>query len=196
MELRNLTTFTKIAQTKNFTKAAAQLGYSQSAISSQIQQLEKELGVPVFDRIGKTVSLTQAGEILYQYANAMLTLEQNAIDSIRNQVTLAGELRIAIEESLSISFLPDILHHYRSQYPNVDLIVTAADSRQMFHMLKENEIDMIYTLDRINTQPGLIVPRYLEEPILFIAPVSHSFSIKQPSCRLHPNLPWPTSPVH
>ena len=62
MELRILNTFLKVAQLQSFSKAADSLGYSQSAITVQVQQLENELGVRLFDRIGKKVSLTSAGE--------------------------------------------------------------------------------------------------------------------------------------
>ena len=61
MELRLLTTFLKVAQLQSFSKAAESLGYSQSAVTVQVQQLENELGVRLFDRIGKTVSITHYG---------------------------------------------------------------------------------------------------------------------------------------
>ena len=62
MEIRNILTFLKVAGTQNFSKAAEQLGYSQSAVTIQIQQLEKELGTQLFERIGKRVYLTEKGQ--------------------------------------------------------------------------------------------------------------------------------------
>ena len=62
MELRNINTFLHIAELHSFSRTARQLGYSQSAVSSQIAQLEAELGAPLFDRVGKTVRLTDAGQ--------------------------------------------------------------------------------------------------------------------------------------
>ncbi len=175
MELRNLTTFVDLANSRNFTKTALSLGYSQSAVTAQIKQIERELGAPVFDRLGKTISLTSAGKILYDYATRMLTLEQEAIYAIQKKSEMTGELRMAIEESLAISFLPDILHYYRSRHPEVDLIVKAADSKTMFQLLKENELDLIYTLDNLYDRPELVRPRELAEPIYFIAPAQHPF---------------------
>lgn len=64
MEIRNLATFVRIAQLHNFSKAAEQLGYSQSAVTMQIKQLEEELNVRLFERIGKHIRLTQAGDRL------------------------------------------------------------------------------------------------------------------------------------
>ena len=68
MEIRNLTTFVRIAEIRNFSKVAEELGYSQSAVTMQIKQLEEELNVRVFERIGKRVKLTAAGERLLPYA--------------------------------------------------------------------------------------------------------------------------------
>ena len=65
MEIRNLITFIRIAEVRNFSKAAEQLGYSQSAVTMQIKQLEKELHAQLFERIGRHVKLTQAGERIY-----------------------------------------------------------------------------------------------------------------------------------
>lgn len=178
MELRTLTTFVDLANSRNFTKTAASLGYSQSAVTAQIKQLERELGSPVFDRLGKTITLTSAGRILYQYATRMLTLEQEAVYAIQEKSVMTGELKMAIEESLAISFLPDILHYYRSRHPEVDLIVKAADSKTMFQLLKENELDLIYTLDILYDRPELVRPRELAEPIYFIAPADHPLAAK------------------
>ena len=72
MELRNINTFLHIAELHSFSRTARQLGYSQSAVSSQIAQLEAELGAPLFDRVGKTVRLTGAGETFLGYARTLL----------------------------------------------------------------------------------------------------------------------------
>jgi len=178
MELKNLSTFLKVCETRNFTKAAQSLGYSQSAVTAQIQQLEKELNVPVFDRMGKSITLTESGKTLYDYARQMLTLEQQALSEIGDQSKISGELRMAIAESLAISFLPEILHFFRLMHPDVDLIVKAVDHRSMVSLLKNNEIDLIYTLDYLLDNPELIRPRELKEPILFIAPSNHPLTMQ------------------
>ena len=173
MELRNLQTFIKVSDTRSFTKAATALGYTQSAVTFQIRAIEKELGVPVFDRIGKSVSLTQAGIRLYGYASEIMRLEEAAINEIKDNPNMEGELRMAIEESLAISFLPDILHYYRSKHPEVDLIVHAAETNEMLKMLRDNKVDLVYTLDENDEVQGAVRPRYLPEPIIFIAPSNH-----------------------
>ena len=72
MELRTVNTFLHIAELHSFSRTARQLGYSQSAVSSQIAQLEAELGTPLFDRVGKTVRLTDAGQPIIGYARTLL----------------------------------------------------------------------------------------------------------------------------
>ncbi|MCR4955476.1 MAG: LysR family transcriptional regulator [Lachnospiraceae bacterium] len=179
MELRNLRTFLEVADSGNFTKTAASLGYSQSAVTAQIKQLEGELGVPVFDRLGKSISLTEAGRTLYSYAQQMMSIENEALTTIKNTDAMTGELRMAIDESLATSFLPDILNHYREQYPDVDLIVRVAGFNTMQNLIKDNVIDIIYTLDRLDIKSELERPRVLEEPIYFIAPSDHPLSQKE-----------------
>ncbi len=78
MELRNINTFLHIAELHSFSSAARELGYSQSAVSAQISQLETELGTPLFDRVGKTVRLTDAGQTFQSYARTLLITAQQA----------------------------------------------------------------------------------------------------------------------
>ena len=85
---------------------------------------------------------------------------------------------MGIEESLAISFLPDILYYYRFLHPDVDLIVKVTDFRNMLSALRENEIDLIYTLDKLYEKPDLARPRELAEPIHFICASSHPLASK------------------
>ena len=83
MENRNVATFIKVVEMNNFTRAAESLGYSQAAVTAQIKQLEHELGAPLFDRIGKRINLTRAGETFLPYAFRLLKAEDEAVASIR-----------------------------------------------------------------------------------------------------------------
>ena len=85
MEIRNLNTFLQVVSIKNFTQAAKILGYSQSNVSAQIQQLEREVGAPLFNRIGRQVTLTQHGEELIPYAQKIVAtalLMENFLKSL------------------------------------------------------------------------------------------------------------------
>ena len=87
MELRNINTFLHIAELHSFSRTARQLGYSQSAVSSQIAQLEAELGAPLFDRVGKTVRLTDAGQTFLGYARTLLATAQQAQAALQPPVS-------------------------------------------------------------------------------------------------------------
>ena len=78
MELRTLATFIRVAQLRSFSQAARETGYSQSAVSTQIGQLERELGTPLFDRVGRTVSLTQQGQIFLEHAQNLVRMSETA----------------------------------------------------------------------------------------------------------------------
>ena len=100
MELRNINTFLHIAELHSFSRTARQLGYSQSAVSSQIAQLEAELGAPLFDRVGKTVRLTGAGETFLGYARTLLATVEQAQAALQLPQQISGRLRIALADSV------------------------------------------------------------------------------------------------
>ena len=109
MELRNINTFLHIAELRSFSRTARQLGYSQSAVSSQIAQLEAELGAPLFDRVGKTVRLTDAGQTFLGYARTLLVTAQQAQAALQPTRQISGSLRIALADSVCSTFLPGLL---------------------------------------------------------------------------------------
>ena len=100
MEIRQLVTFIRASQFQSFSKAAESLGYSQSAVTVQIRALEDELGVRLFDRLGKRVVLTGQGENFLQNAKRILDEVYNAQQSIKNNGELTGTLHIGTLESL------------------------------------------------------------------------------------------------
>ena len=129
MELRNINTFLHVAELHSFSRAARDLGYSQSAVSSQIALLEDELGVPLFDRVGKTVCLTDAGQVFLRYARTLLTTAQQAKAALQPTPEARGSLRVAIADSLCSALMPGLLMifsramektRHRSFIPKID----------------------------------------------------------------------------
>ena len=92
MELRELATFCEVARRSSFSRAAAQLGYAQSTVSAQIQSLERSLGVRVFDRLGRNITLTAAGRALLPHAHRLLELHDEATDAVRSATAGDGAL--------------------------------------------------------------------------------------------------------
>ena len=141
MELRNINTFLHIAELHSFSRTARHLGYSQSAVSSQIAQLEAELGAPLFDRVGKTVRLTDAGQTFLGYARTLLATAQQAQAALQPAKQISGSLRIALADSVCSTFLPGLLKRYHALCPQVELVLCTATADGMLQMLGTNQID-------------------------------------------------------
>ena len=123
MEIRNIATFVKIVEYNNFTKAAESLGYSQAAVTAQIKSLEKELGIPLFDRIGRGIALTEEGKTFLPYALDVLNAEEAARNSVQPAKDLAGTLQICSPSSFATGPLPDLLRQFQGLHPQVDVTV-------------------------------------------------------------------------
>ena len=109
MTITQLSTFLKIVELKSFSAAADRLGYAQSTVTTQIKQLEDELGCILFERLGKTISVTPSGEKLITYAEKMLQLERDIRLDVTDEENPAGVLKLGVSESLCISRFPRIL---------------------------------------------------------------------------------------
>ena len=112
MEFRNLTTFVRAAELRSFSQAARQLGYSQSAVSMQIGQLEAELNTSLFDRVGKTVALTPQGLRFFEYAQNILRMAESAREDMKNagaSVMTAGEWNLYLADCAAKKRKPAVL---------------------------------------------------------------------------------------
>lgn len=173
MELRTIQTFLHVAELHSFSQAAREQGYSQSAVSAQIAQLEAELGTPLLDRVGKTVRLTEAGETFLGYARTLLATAQQAQAALQPTQQVRGRLRIALADSVCSAFLPDLLQRYRALCPQVELVLCTATADEMLQLLRTNQMDLAYTLDRPLAQPSFVLAVDEPEPICFVAPPDH-----------------------
>lgn len=131
MEVRQLNTLIRAAQFQSFSKAAESLGYSQSAVTVQIKALEEELGVRLFDRMGKRVILTAQGQCFLEYANSILDAIHNARRALSEDAELEGCLHIGTLESLCFFRLPGLMHQFRLEHPKVSLRVTTGSPEEL-----------------------------------------------------------------
>lgn len=169
MEIRNLITFVRIAEVQNFSKAAEQLGYSQSAVTMQIKQLEAELKTQLFDRIGKQVKLTQAGERLLPYALDILNSIRKAESIVQEPEQISGKLRIGTCESLVISKLPPVIMEFGELCPRVEVSTPTALVSDLYDMLRQNDVDILYFLDEKIYFPEWVKVSEQPEKIYFVA---------------------------
>lgn len=143
MELRQLKYFSEAASCLNFTEAARRLFITQSTLSQQIKQLEEELGVPLFDRIGKHVRLTEAGESFLPYARQTLQSTEYGKQIIRDlQQIHCGTLRIGVTYSLS-PLLTNAIIIFNRKYPDIRLDIQYFSSAYLLSSLKEHRFDFI-----------------------------------------------------
>lgn len=147
MDLRALNIFIEVAELGSFTRAAEKLGYSQPTISFQIKQLEKEMGVPLFDRIGHTVSLTDAGRDALSYAQTICHISQEMVLGSAGRREASGLLRIGMADSLCEPLIGREFEAFRSCYPKVSLQIVTGDTGELLSYLDHNEADMICTID-------------------------------------------------
>lgn len=173
MEIRNVISFIRIVKLGSFSKAARELGYSQSNVTMQIKQLEDELQVRLFDRIGKTVQLTEDGKKFLKYALEIDTAASNAKQALAPASEPVGELRIGLLESLCISYLPDILKEFHRLYPKVGAVIRIGTFEELATMLNTNAIDLLWTFDTEIVMPEWIREYEFTNPISIIASSSH-----------------------
>lgn len=176
MELRLLTTFLKVAQLQSFSKAAESLGYSQSAVTVQVQQLENELGVRLFDRIGKTVSITHYGQEFIPYARDVVSAAARAVSFTVQERDLTGTLRIGTIESIMTASFGEILPLYHEHCPHVNTQLVEGDTKTLSDMLMHNEVDLIYTLDDMGYDAQRIKLFECPQEIVIVASPKHPFA--------------------
>lgn len=162
MEFRNILTFVRLAEVRNFSKTAQQLGYSQSAVTAQIQQLERELDAQLFERIGRQVKLTQAGQRFLPRALDILNAVHRAESVVQEPEQVTGSLRIGTCESYVISVLPPILTQFIRRFPQVEVRMITGDAQDLFNLLRQNDADLLFFLDQKVYSPDWI--KLLERP--------------------------------
>ena len=146
MDLQSLNIFIQVAELNSFTHAAEKLGYSQPTISFQIKQLEKELGVQLFDRVGHTVSLTEAGKSALHYAQSICQLSQEMVMGDK-KYDVNGIVRIAMAESLVNPLIATTFSDIKSKYPQLSINIMTGMTAELFDLLNHNEVDLICVLD-------------------------------------------------
>ena len=179
MELRNIKSFIKVAEFENFSKAAEVLGYAQSTITLQIQQLEQELGVNLFDRIGKRVLLSEKGRAFLSYANDMVQLEAEALETVSENNVPTGTLRIGITDTIASSFFPSLLEEYLTKYPQVHIEVVCDVTLELYEQLEKGNLDLIFQVDRSLYRPMLKIVFSRPSMIPFVASAKHPLAGKK-----------------
>ncbi len=169
MEIRHLLTFKKIVELQSFTKAADDLGYSQPTVTSHIQAMEEDLGIKLFDRIGRKIILTHAGNQLIQYVNQIADIYDQMEGMAEDQGGIRGRIKIGAPETLTIYRLGPILREYRQSYPAVDIILCNDFNAPLYEKLKNGEIDIAFQIGADDQNQEYIVIDLAYESLVLVA---------------------------
>lgn len=142
MELRHLRYFIALAGSLNFTRAAERVHVTQSTLSHQIRQLEDEVGQRLFDRLGKRVVLTEAGDAFLGYATrALREIDQGIGELKHGHDAMTGTVRIGATHTFNLSFIPDCIAEFLSHNPTVRIVVEELPADAVAARLAEGALD-------------------------------------------------------
>ena len=179
MQLRNLITFMHVAELGSFTKAAQQLGYTQSTVSFQIKQLEEELGCLLFERINHTITLTDQGQELVQYARQVRALTDEFKERSGSADQLAGLVHILTPDSVCEEMVTRRYMDFHRKYPQISVRFTTGDTAMLLDKLDHNEADIIITLDQQAYNKDYVIAREEQLPMHFVTNANSKFAGKQ-----------------
>ena len=163
MDTNVLKTFIAVCEYSGFSAAAKELGYTQSTVSSQIKQLEKELDVRLFDRSYHKINLTEKGVLVLQQARNILKAQAKMFDSLNSAESIEGEIRLSMSSSVCSRYFKNDFLRFHHQYPKIKVEITENGTEQMFDKLRKNETDLVFTLDRHIYDSDFISEKYVKD---------------------------------
>ena len=171
MDFDQLITFLEVARQGSFSRAGEKVFRSQSAVSAQIRQLEQEYGDRLLDRSGKTVKLTPAGQIFFEYAERMKNLRDESLMAVADHSrTPRGTLRVGANEATCLYVLPEVFSEYCRRYPPVQISIYRNFSYKIVEKLENGTVEVgVLTLPI--TSPSLkIQPIFRDKLMLMVSP--------------------------
>ncbi len=173
MDYDQLASFLEVAKLQSFSRAAEKLYRTQPAISAQIRLMEQECGEKLFDRSGKKVLMTPAGEILYRYAQKLIDLQKEALQAIAelNQ-TPRGKLYIGANEATCLYVLPKTFAKFKQLYPLVQISIYRNFSHKILQKVQEGAVDMGIVTLPLTANNLDVIPVYRDE-VQVVVPKNH-----------------------
>ena len=179
MDTRHLKHFVAVAELKHFTQAARELHIAQPALSMSIKKFEQQLGVELFRRDDRHVSLTNEGRVLYQHAKRVLQQIDDAKLAINELKGLEkGEVRLGAPSMMGSYFFPQVLMAFKTHYPNLKITLVDAGTRSIRQMLLEGELD-IGVIDGQNVPEDLETDYLSEEEMVAVVGSEHGIANRE-----------------
>lgn len=174
MNERKLRIFYEVSKELNMTKVSEKLYVSQPSISQAINDLEKDLGVKLFDRMGKKLYLTHEGSTFLNYTRRILNIYDEAVKVIKEMNSLQrGKLKIGASTTIGIYILPDIIGKFSKIYSNVDISIIIENTENIVKLIEENHLDIAFVEGPVHSEE-IEVEKFYEDELVFI------------TCRDHP----------
>ena len=178
MTLRQLRTFKAVADLSSFSLAAQKLRLSQPSISYQVKELEETLGLPLLDRLGKRVQLTEAGTILYTYARRTLDILDEAALALEEMRGIKrGHLRVGASTTVGIYILPAALGAFKKLHPGLVISLEIGTRARVQEQVLRNELDLAVVGPALK-DPDLAILPFMSDELIVVAPASHRFAGK------------------
>ena len=179
MELWQLEVFMAVAEEKSFSRTGQRIGRTQPAISSAIKLLEEELSEPLFDRLGKSIKLTGAGELLTDYAKRLLRLRGEALEAMGELRGLSrGTLRLGANETTCLYLLPEVLASFKRAYPQVQVDIQRAITRAITEKVVDGSLDFGIVTLPINNPALEAITIHQDDMALIVSP-SHRLAARR-----------------
>ncbi len=172
-----LKTFLVLRENHSFSKTAEVVGRSQSAVSLQMKRLQEIAGSPLFTSSGKSMFLTQQGEILYDYARQIVGLNDECVNRLDGNV-LMGTIRIGIPSDFAITFLPRILGRFTEANPNIALDVQCDLSAELTRMIDDRSYDIVVALD--DGRPSRHLAKLWRDTVVWVGWQAHEVYQNRP----------------
>jgi DNA-binding transcriptional LysR family regulator len=175
LDLRRLKVLREVALRGSFSAAATELMFSPSAVSQQIAQLEREVGMPLVERKSTGIELTQAGQLLLGHANAILARASDAEEELRQLGDGAiGQLRVGAFASATASLMPEIIPTFRGVHPRVEIRLVEQDRKECLEDLRHGELDLAVVVATPEPAlPGVVEMPLLDDTIDVLLPLNH-----------------------
>ena len=176
MNLNQLNVFHVAATEKSFTRAAEKLHLTQPGISKHIRNLEELLGVPLFDRAGKRIILTRAGEILFEATRKIFCIMDETKQKIDDMESLkAGSLRIGASITLGIYVLLPVIKEFRDRYPKIEVGLDVCLSREVVEKVLSHSLDIGFIGAAVEDK-RLVVEEFIDDELVLIFPARHKWA--------------------
>ncbi|MFC1834681.1 LysR substrate-binding domain-containing protein [Thermodesulfobacteriota bacterium] len=179
MNLNQLAVFHAVAKTLSFTRAASELFLTQPGVSKHVKALETHIGTRLFDRLGKKVVLTQAGEILFETTEEMFRLLDRGLSRIDDLVGLrAGRLTVGASVTIGIYIAPRVIKEFFETYPDVEVALDISLSREVVDKVLDDTIDVGLVGHPVGDD-RLMVSRFMQDEFVVVVSSDHDWASRQ-----------------